>query len=88
VHESIFVDPNIERHAANRRKISGAYSMTSLVQLEPFINGCTDILKARFDELAKAGEIIDLPHWLQCYAFDVIGNITVSGSCPFLFASH
>jgi hypothetical protein len=79
VHDNIFVDPNIERHAANRRKISGAYSMTTLVTLEPFINDCTDILRTRFDEFAKAAETIDLPHWLQCYAFDVIGNITVSG---------
>ena len=79
MHDNIFVDPNIERHAANRRKISGAYSMTTLVTLEPFINDCTDILRTRFDEFAKAAETIDLPHWLQCYAFDVIGNITVSG---------
>jgi len=53
--------------------------MTTLVTLEPFINDCTDILRTRFDEFAKAAETIDLPHWLQCYAFDVIGNITVSG---------
>lgn len=52
--------------------------MTTLVTLEPFINDCTNILKTRFDEFAKAAETIDLPHWLQCYAFDVIGNITVS----------
>jgi hypothetical protein len=51
--------------------------MTTLVQLEPFINECTDILKARLTEFAKAGEAIDLSSWLQCYAFDVIGNMTV-----------
>lgn len=51
--------------------------MTSLVQLEPFINDCNSLLRARLDEMAAAGKLVDIPHWTQCYAFDVIGAITV-----------
>jgi hypothetical protein len=53
--------------------------MTSLVQLEPFVNHCTSIFRARLDEFANSGQVIDVSHWLQCYAFDVIGKITVRG---------
>jgi hypothetical protein len=57
--------------------------MTYLVQLEPFIDDCTSILRVRLDEMAANGALIDVPHWTQCYAFDVIGAITVweSWSC-------
>lgn len=27
--------------------------------------------------MAAAGKLVDIPHWTQCYAFDVIGAITV-----------
>jgi hypothetical protein len=52
------------------------YSMSSLVGYEPFVNNCTSLLTQRFNECAKAGQTINLYHWLQCYAFDVIGEIT------------
>lgn len=31
-----------------------------------------------FTQLAETGLVIDLQHWMQCYAFDVIELITVS----------
>lgn len=52
--------------------------MTTLVQLEPFLNECTRLLRLRLDELAAAGTLVDIPVWTQFYAFDVIGSITVS----------
>ncbi|KPI43279.1 Pisatin demethylase [Cyphellophora attinorum] len=36
------------------------------------------------DEFALSGQTIDLAHWLNCYAFDVIGNITYSRRFGFL----
>ncbi|KAH6684786.1 cytochrome P450 oxidoreductase [Halenospora varia] len=81
---SIFVDPDIKRHGANRRQISSAYSMSTLVQLEPFIDHCTSILRARLDDFVASKRSFDLPHWMQCYAFDVIGQITVGERFGFL----
>jgi len=74
---NIFSEPDPHLHAAARRKIAAAYSMTSLVQLEPFVDECTTILKTKLEEFAKSGASIDISHWMQCYAFDVIGKITV-----------
>ncbi|OQV00515.1 hypothetical protein CLAIMM_05998 [Cladophialophora immunda] len=84
LHTSIFSDPNIERQALHRRRIAHAYSMTTLVQLEPFINDCTSLLRLRLDELAATGMLVDIPHWTQSYAFDVIGAITFGVRFGFL----
>lgn len=65
------------KHAADRKKVASLYSMTSLVAYEPFVDNCIEIFKQRLDELAAKGQLIDMGHWLQCYAFDVIGKITV-----------
>ena len=54
------------------------YSLTSIKSYEPYVDDCIDILLKRFDEFAATGEEVNLQHWMQCYAFDVIGEITVS----------
>lgn len=51
--------------------------MTSLLSYEEHVNSCTRTLISRFSEISSASTgILDLGHWLQCYAFDVIGSIT------------
>ena len=81
---SLFSDRDPHRHAVQRRKFSSLYSMSSLVGYEPFVNNCTSMLTARFTELALAGQTINFQHWLQCYAFDVIGEITFANRFGFL----
>jgi hypothetical protein len=53
--------------------------MTNLAQLEPFVDECSSLLRTRLTEFADQKRTIDIAHWMQCYAFDVIGQITVSG---------
>jgi len=74
---NIFVEPNPHIHAQARRKVAAAYSMTNLVQLEPFIDKCSAVLRDRLEEFARAGTAVEISHWMQCYAFDVIGMMTV-----------
>lgn len=50
--------------------------MSSLVNYEQFVDNCADIFAMRLTEFAAKDEVLDLRHWLQCYAFDVIGEIT------------
>lgn len=52
--------------------------MSSLVSYEPYVNNCIDIFTNRLRMCTKSGETIDLSKWFQYYAFDVIGEITVS----------
>lgn len=58
--------------------------MSSLVSLESFVDECTGIMAARLTEFAESGQVFDLSHWLQCFAFDVIGKITVGTRFGFL----
>lgn len=60
------------------------YSMSALVTYEPYVDACAGLFSARLGELAGAGRVADMGHWLQCYAFDVIGMITYSNRLGFL----
>ncbi|KAH7413160.1 cytochrome P450 [Cadophora sp. MPI-SDFR-AT-0126] len=83
---SLFSDLDPHRHSLQRRKFSSLYSMSALLGYEPFVNNCTSLLTQRFSELASSPTptTIDLQHWLQCYAFDVIGEITFANRFGFL----
>lgn len=50
--------------------------MSTLVSYEQYVDNCTALLMQRFSELAQSTQSINFYHWLQCYAFDVIGEIT------------
>lgn len=58
--------------------------MSSLVGYEPFVDNCSSLFLLRFYELAQAGRTVNLRHWFQCYAFDVIGEITFGKRFGFL----
>ena len=60
--------------------------MSSLVTYEPYVDDCARIFCQRLDEMARAVVSLDLGHWFQCYAFDVIGEITFSRRMGFLDA--
>lgn len=84
-HEaSLFADLNSHHHGVQRRKFASAYSMTSLVGYEAFVDNCSSLIVSRFEHIAQLGEHIDLSHWFQCYAFDVIGEITFGQRFGFL----
>ncbi|KAH6953813.1 cytochrome P450 [Ilyonectria sp. MPI-CAGE-AT-0026] len=80
----MFMDRDVRRHARNRRQFQNTYSMSSLVSYEPYINHCVEVFWQRLHEMADAGLPVDMGHWFQCYAFDVIGMITYSKRLGFL----
>jgi cytochrome P450 len=81
---NLFTDLNPVRHGLQRRKFAASYSMSSLVGYESFVNNCASLLTQRFSEIAASGKSVDFQHWLQCYAFDVIGEITFASRFGFL----
>ncbi|KAI3329533.1 cytochrome P450 [Ustulina deusta] len=81
---NLFADRSIQRHANTRRQLQSAYSMTSLVSYEPYVDQCAEIFTQRLSEMSEARVAVDLGHWMQCYAFDVIGQITYGARIGFL----
>lgn len=67
------------------------YSMSSLVGYEPYVDNCVDIICEKLQSHSEKKHTIDMTKWHQWYAFDVIGEITVSpGSVgePYLRNTH
>lgn len=81
---TLFPDRDMKRHALTRRRFQYLYSMSSLITYEGYSHECADLLQTQLRRHAAQGKELDLGHWLQCYAFDVIGNITYSQRFGFL----
>ncbi|KAE8154119.1 cytochrome P450 [Aspergillus avenaceus] len=81
---TLFPDRNVKRHAETRKRYSALYSMSSLVHYEAFVDQCADIFATRLNEYAERKGSLNLGHWFQCYAFDVIGDITFGQRFGFL----
>jgi len=50
--------------------------MTALVEMEQFVDTCSDIFMTRLGEFADSKTSFDLGHWLQCYAVFNALNLT------------
>ena len=75
---ALFNSRNTQEHARLRRIQASLYSMTTIKSYEPFVNNQTAILEQKFRDFAKTKEKVSLPDFLQKYAFDVMGEMTVS----------
>ncbi|KAF4417289.1 Pisatin demethylase [Fusarium acutatum] len=81
VHEqNIFAIQDNALHKERRRKISPMYTMSSMVSYEPAVDEMTHVCIRKLNEFAKEDRLVDIPHWMQYYAFDVIGAITFNNS--------
>ena len=81
----IFATQDEGIHNILKKPVSNAYSMTTLLSFEPYVDTTMDVfcrqLRSRF---ADTGHPCDLGVWLQMFAFDVIGELTFSRRLGFL----
>jgi len=79
-------------HRGIKRPIAGAYSMTTLLELEGLTDECIAIFQDKIkDKLEQAERYkieLDLGEWLHWYAFDVITSITFSNRLGFMQAER
>lgn len=78
----MFSERNNDQHAMKRRKVASLYSMTTLLSYEDFVNKANKELCDSLLVFSKNKRAIPIPNWMQYYAFDVIGEITVSRRSP------
>ncbi|KAI8232534.1 Cytochrome P450 monooxygenase andK [Colletotrichum sp. SAR 10_86] len=77
--QSLFSTTDNNFHSQFRRCVNSAFSMSALVQYEPFVDNTTKLFLSQTERLfAGNPEGCDFTTWLQFYAFDVIGEITYS----------
>jgi cytochrome P450 len=69
----LFATRDRKEHAFLRKRVSSAYSMTSLLKFEGYVQSCFDLL---FEKLKKhAGEIVDMAEWTNAVAYDIVGEL-------------
>ncbi|KAI4592526.1 hypothetical protein KJ359_011108 [Pestalotiopsis sp. 9143b] len=87
-HATIFSMKDIKAHGQERRKYAAAYTMSTMLSYEAHVDKCIEVLDRKFREFSSTQKVIDFGHWMQCYAFDVIGKITFSKRFGFLDDGH
>lgn len=71
--ENLFNTLSEDFHAAIRRPVANAYSMTALLYFEPFVDITSKTFVKRLtEEFVDSRNVCDLGTWLQYYAFDVM----------------
>lgn len=81
---NLFSTRDEQFHRDQKRPVANAYSMTSLLELEPAVDSCTEIFRSQLQNFADKKRPIDLGTWLQYYAFDVVGEFTFARKLGFL----
>lgn len=84
----LFNGLDIAEHSAKRRRVANLYSLTTLLSYEQYIHNQSAILCEKLRSFASSESVIDVPTWMQLYAFDVIGEMTVGESFGFMEAGY
>ncbi|KAJ3538936.1 hypothetical protein NM208_g5689 [Fusarium decemcellulare] len=72
---SFFAETNIPQHAKRRRQVAQAYSMSSVLAAETFIQKVADETWIQFHKMAREGKTLDLDWWVTGFAYDVVGEL-------------
>jgi len=82
---SLFQMTDEEQHKDAKRPVAHAYAMTTILDYEIYVDATSTVLVDRLTTLfAETNESCDFGQWLQWYAFDVIGEMTLGKPLGFL----
>jgi hypothetical protein len=60
-----FSSTDEKQHAERRRLVNNVWSLSNVLQSEPYIDKCTELFIQRIGEYADRKEVFDLGTWLQ-----------------------
>ncbi|KAH7070390.1 cytochrome P450 [Paraphoma chrysanthemicola] len=72
---AIFSVTEKKTHAFLRKRVTGAFSMSSILKYEQYIQSCLDLLLYKLKKPAGSGQVIDIAHFTDALAFDVVGEL-------------
>nr|KAK5432287.1 hypothetical protein LTR18_011194 [Exophiala xenobiotica] len=71
----LFSELDKKYHGFLRKRVAGAYAMSSILKYEKYIQGCLDLLFWRLKQQAEFDEVLDMAKWTNAFAFDVVGEL-------------
>jgi hypothetical protein len=69
---TLFTTTDEDFHAAIKRPISAAYSMSALTEFEPFVDKTIHTFFVRLDEFVAKEMVCDIASWLQYCMWSMI----------------
>jgi cytochrome P450 len=72
---SIFPTQDPKLHSALRKRVATAYSMSSILKFEQYIQGCLNLCFSKLKEHAEEGQMVDLTDWAAMLTYDIIGEL-------------
>ncbi|KAK6073810.1 hypothetical protein SCUP515_06732 [Seiridium cupressi] len=72
---ALFAERDKKLHGFLRKRVSHAFSVSSLLTMEEYIQSCLDTFVAKMDKFAKAQSDVNMSDWTNALAFDVIGEL-------------
>ena len=86
--QTLFANTNAEWHSSLRRKVNPAFSMTTMVQYERYVDETVNVLlerwEAEFANKEGAAGHVDLPTWMHYYTEDAVTNVTYGKRMGFI----
>lgn len=71
----LFSELDRKNHSFLRKRVAGAYAMSSILKYEQHIQGCLDLLLWKLKDKAELGENVNMADWTNAFAFDVVGEL-------------
>ncbi|KAF4547722.1 Cytochrome P450-like protein 71 [Elsinoe fawcettii] len=82
---TLFTTQDNAYHTKLKKGAARAFSMDTMIGLEPFVDECVDLLLCRLREISTGKKnSIDAVAWMQYFAFDVLGQINFSKDLGFM----
>ena len=78
---STFTTLDNAHHASRIRQVNALYQTSALVNIEYQVDGATNLFVENLSKFAKEGKTIDMSEWLNYFAFDAVGSLSVSSQC-------
>ncbi|KAL1887617.1 hypothetical protein Sste5346_010118 [Sporothrix stenoceras] len=81
---SFFHSTEPAEHSFLRKRVSAAFSMSTVLSLEPEIQEVQDAVWAQLDDAARSGRQVDMHEWASYFAFDVVGKLALGAPIGFV----
>ncbi|KAF2963896.1 hypothetical protein GQX73_g9664 [Xylaria multiplex] len=82
----IFHSTDPKEHGFLRKRVSTVYSLSSIISLEPKVQGVMNSLWEKLDEFEQKKEPVNISLWASYFAYDVVGTLCLSKPMGFISA--